>query len=235
MKSWCAMAILFAGLGLFAHADDISDAEAINRLSGQCGKDVLCYFSQDDVSQALGGNAVELVRSGMFNLDEADLYKDEDDSLSEDAAELLNVDLRATEFSARARVRKAVGANTNTSSHTGAPIWGSFINNFKKCAKECVPANLITFGERNNYSPTAGRGNYTCHAEGRAIDVGAIVCGGKTYRAIDNGRFATFVGCMKTKMKTLWHQGRKKGVTRGHYDHAHFSNGCVAADGNRWI
>jgi hypothetical protein len=98
-----------------------------------------------------------------------------------------------------------------------------------------LPANLITFGSRRNYSPTAGVGNYTCHAEGRAIDVGAIVCGGKTYRAIDNGRFATFVACMKPKMKTLWHQGRQKGVTRGHYDHAHFSNGCVAADGNRWI
>jgi hypothetical protein len=226
MRSWCATAILIAGLGFLAHADDISEVEAINGLGRQCGNDVLCYFSKDTVAEALGNNANELVGRGLFNLDEADLYMDE---------EILNVDLRATEFSAQARKRKAVGANTSTSSHTGAPIWGSFIHNFKKCAQGCLPANLITFGSRSNYSPTAGVGNYTCHAEGNAIDVGAIVCGGKTYRAVDNGRFATFVACMKPKMKTLWHQGRKKGVTRGHYDHAHFSNGCVAADGNRWI
>lgn len=235
MKSWCALAILIAGLGFSAHADDFFESEAVNRLNRQCGSDVLCYFSKDDVSEALGESAVELVRSGMFNLDEADLYADEEEGLNQDAAELLNVDLRATDFSASARRRKAVRADTSTSAHTGAPIWGSFINNFRKCAKGCLPANLITFGSRRNYSPTAGVGNYTCHAEGKAIDIGAVVCGGKVYRAIDNGRFATFVGCMKTKMKTLWHQNRKKGVTRGHYDHAHFSNGCVAADGNRWI
>jgi hypothetical protein len=226
MKAWCAMAILFAGLGFFAHADDLSEAEAINSLSQQCGNDVLCYFSKDSVAEALGDNANELVGRGLFNLDDEDLYMDEEEGLSDDAVELLNINLRT---------RKAVGANTNTSSHTRAPIWGSFINNFRKCAQGCLPANLITFGSRSNYSPTAGVGNYTCHAEGRAIDVGAIVCKGKTYRAIDNGRFATFVACMKPKMKTLWHQGRQKGVTRGHYDHAHFSNGCVAADGNRWI
>lgn len=231
MKSWCVVALMAAGMGLSAFAKDNSEVGAVNKLDRQCGSDVLCYFSREQVSNALGENAVNLVRSGMFELDQSDLYQEED-GLTEEAAEVLNVDLRATDFSARKRTRHA---DTNTSSHTSAPIWGSFVSNFNKCAPGCLPANLITFGSRNNFSPTAGRGNFSCHPEGRAIDVGAIVCKGKAYHAIDNGKFSEFVGCMKRKMKTLWHQGKKMGITRGHYDHAHFSNGCVAADGNNWI
>lgn len=234
MKSWCVVALMAAGLGFYAQAKDNLEAQAINGLSQQCGRDVLCYFSREQVSQALGGNAVELVRSGLFELDQSDIYKDEEGGLSQQAADTLNIDVGATEFSARKRSRPR-HASTDVSSHTSAPIWGSFVANFNKCAPGCLPANLITFGERNNLSPTAGRGNFSCHPEGRAIDVGAIVCKGKAHHAIDNGKFATFVACMKRKMKTLWHQGRKKGNTRGHYDHAHFSNGCVAADGNNWI
>lgn len=234
MKSWCVVALMATGLSYYAEAKNNTDVKAVNSLSRQCGNDVLCYFSREQVSEALGENGVELVRTGMFELDQSDLYKEEDGELSELAADTLDIQASATDFSARKKSRPR-HANTNTSSHTSAPIWGSFVANFNKCAPGCLPANLITFGERNNFSPTAGQGNFSCHPEGRAIDVGAIVCKGKAHFAIDNGKFATFVGCMKRKMKTLWHQGRKKGVTRGHYDHAHFSNGCVAADGNNWI
>lgn len=103
-----------------------------------------------------------------------------------------------------------------------APIWSSFYKNFKSCEPSCEPANWGTYGER---------ANCTCHSQGMAIDVGALSCGGKLFPAIKQGRFNTFVACMKKKMKTLYHNG--KGVTKGHWDHAHFSNGCNTRCG-RW-
>ena len=104
-----------------------------------------------------------------------------------------------------------------------APVWASFVSNFRKCAPGCVPADYETFGTR---------GKASCHNTGRAIDLGAIVCNGRTYEAIDGGRFTEFVGCMKSKMKTLYHNGRD--VTRGHHDHVHFSIGCVLAGGRNY-
>lgn len=96
-----------------------------------------------------------------------------------------------------------------------APIWPSFITNFKKCAPGCIPANYGTYGKR---------GGRSCHPSGRAVDVGAIICKGQTYKAINGGRFSEFVGCMRGQMKTLYRNG--KHITLGHRDHAHFSNGC---------
>lgn len=96
-----------------------------------------------------------------------------------------------------------------------APIWKSFIGNFKKCAPGCIPTRYGTYGKRRGKS---------CHPSGQAVDVGGIVCGGKTHWALQGGRFAQFVQCMKPKMKTLYRDGKHR--TLGHHDHAHFSNGC---------
>ena len=97
-----------------------------------------------------------------------------------------------------------------------APIWNSFIRNFKQCAPGCEPAQYAAFGHRDNLS---------CHPTGEAIDVGAMICEGRTYRAIDRGRFEEMVTCMRGKMKTLYRNGWH--VTKGHHDHAHFSDGCI--------
>lgn len=106
---------------------------------------------------------------------------------------------------------------------TKAPIWGPFMANFKKCAPGCVPANYSTYGKR---------GRPSCHNTGRAADVGAIVCGGKTYKAINRGKYESFVGCMKKYMIVLYRNG--KGITEGHHDHAHFSKGCTLPGGKKY-
>ncbi len=118
---------------------------------------------------------------------------------------------------------EADAALVQISSDRNAPIWSAFIANFRSCAQGCVPADYSTYGSRERAS---------CHNTGQAIDVGAIVCGGHTYKAISGGRFAKFVNCMGSKMKALYRNGR--GVTRGHHDHAHFSNGCTVAGGRRY-
>jgi hypothetical protein len=107
--------------------------------------------------------------------------------------------------------------------NTKAPIWASFISNFKKCAPGCQPANYATYGKR---------GKPSCHNTGRAVDVGAIVCGGVTHKAINRGRYEKMVNCMKGKMIVLYRNG--KGITTGHHDHAHFSNGCVLKGGKKY-
>lgn len=161
----------------------------------KCGDDLLCYFSNNEIRAALGE---ENVWPEEAKQTKQDPFEDEADDLNE-----------ATE----AVVELVRGAEN-------APIWGSFISNFRNCAPGCVPANYGTFGSR---------GRPSCHNTGRAVDVGAIVCGGTTHKAIHGGRFAAFVNCMRTKMKTIYRNGSH--VTQGHHDHAHFSNGCVVAGG----
>jgi hypothetical protein len=97
-----------------------------------------------------------------------------------------------------------------------SPIWKSFIRNFNRCAPGCEPMQYATYGHRDNLS---------CHPSGEAIDVHAMVCNGSKYRAIDRGRFEDMVDCMRGKMVTLYRNGWHK--TKGHHDHAHFSNGCI--------
>ena len=97
-----------------------------------------------------------------------------------------------------------------------APIWNRFYKDFKKCAPDCEPAQYGTWGSR---------GNASCHPSGQAVDVGAIKCGGTLHTALGGGKFATFVSCMRGKMKTLYRNGKHR--TKGHHDHAHFSYGCT--------
>lgn len=107
----------------------------------------------------------------------------------------------------------------------GYPIYASFVRNFRQCAPGCFP-KVVSVNRPQRVS---------CHHGGKAIDVGGIICGGKTYEAISeanyNGKFVAFKDCMKGKMKTLWHNQAYSAATKtsGHWDHAHFSNGCVIA------
>lgn len=112
----------------------------------------------------------------------------------------------------------------------GYPIYASFVRNFRQCAPGCFP--VVVSVNRP--------GAYSCHRGGRAIDVGGIICGGTKHMAIAeanwSGKFVAMKDCMKGKMKTLWHnQPYSKGtITSGHWDHAHFSNGCTLANGTRY-
>lgn len=166
----------------------------------KCGDDLLCYFSANEIRVALGEQNVwpeEVMQT------KRDPFEDEADDRNE---------------STDAVIELVRGGGDQS-----APIWSSFISNFRSCAQGCVPANYGTYGTR---------GRPSCHNTGRAVDVGAIVCGGSTHKAINGGRFAQFVACMRSKMKTLYRNGSH--VTQGHHDHAHFSNGCVVAGGRNY-
>lgn len=101
-----------------------------------------------------------------------------------------------------------------TFSSQSAPVWGPFIANLKKCAPGCQPVNFNAYRNQRN----------SCHYSGRALDVGGIRCDGRTHHAINGGKFASMVQCMKGKMKVLYRNG--PGRTSGHNDHGHFSLGC---------
>lgn len=162
----------------------------------RCGDNLLCYLSNADIQAALAGAA---------EWNEDTFRANPRAFANEDESEATEIPL----------IQKA--------GHERAPVWATFMANFRRCAPGCVPADYETFGQR---------GHASCHNTGRAIDVGAIICGGVEYKAVNGGRFTEFVGCMKSKMKTLYHNGRH--VTRGHRDHVHFSMGCVIAGGRNY-
>lgn len=108
------------------------------------------------------------------------------------------------------------------------PIWPVFERAFRNCSKDCIP-----------WEYHAKRPSYGCHSEGRALDLHAIKCGGKVYKAISEakvaGKFTSVKSCIarqKGIARVLWHNGR--GVTEGHYDHAHISLGCRRGGGRYW-
>lgn len=177
-----------------AHAEDVTKMN--------CGGDLRCYFSESELTEALGSPQAVVANEAFLQITNDDEFQTEDESTDGDFSSLIQ------------------SASLGRGGMPGdrAPIWGSFISNFKSCAPGCVPARFGTYGRRANAS---------CHTSGRAVDVGAIVCRGQTYPAIRGGRFAEFVSCMRGRMKTLYRNGRH--VTLGHHDHAHFSNGCQVA------
>lgn len=176
------------------HAAEINEQGLFEETQRNCGDDLRCYFSPLELEQALGTSRA----SDDAYQAHPEFHAEEDGGLTDEAWRMFDP------------------AKT-------APIWASFMANFKKCAPGCAPANYSTYGKRAKPS---------CHNTGRAADVGAIVCGGKTYKAINRGKYETFVGCMKKYMIVLYRNG--KGVTLGHHDHAHFSNGCIAGGKKYW-
>lgn len=157
------------------------------------------FFSPDELNEALGADADRLRTSGALTPSELDADSEDE---NEDAD--VTGAIEAKDF-----VQLARGGE-------GSPVWGPFVSNFRQCAPGCVPTNYNVYR----------RGRHTCHAQGRAIDVGAIICGGQTYAAINGGRFAQLVSCMQDKMVVLYREHRGRGKTKDHYDHAHFSIGC---------
>jgi hypothetical protein len=108
-------------------------------------------------------------------------------------------------------------------SSKGAPVMGPFLRNLKSCAPGCAPVDYNAYRSQSN----------SCHNTGRALDVHGIQCGGKTHMAINGGRFAEIVRCMKGKMHVLYRNG--PGTTSGHHDHGHFSIGCsIPGHPNYW-
>lgn len=130
------------------------------------------------------------------------------------------------------RVRVSIGKTSKgkRGKTESAPIWKPFIRNFEKCAPGCEPTDYGTWGKR---------GNRSCHPTGEAIDIFGMTCGNKHYPALNaprNGPFQKMVRCMKEKMgmSVLYRDKdpKKHGLTKAHYDHAHFSYTCKV-DGRR--
>jgi hypothetical protein len=121
----------------------------------------------------------------------------------------------------RPQVRITVSTRViSTASNMRTPIWGPFARNFAICAPGCQPARM------GIHRPEDGR--RSCHHSDRAIDVGAMICGGRAYTAY-TARFGQMVACMRQKMPTLyqqWHKRARYGDTQAHFDHAHFSIRC---------
>ena len=92
-------------------------------------------------------------------------------------------------------------------------IMGPYMAALARCAPGCSPYNYNVWR----------RGARSCHAQGRAIDVGGLLCGGNVVMA-STAKFSQVTACMSQYLGVLYHNGR--GRTRGHHDHAHFSIGC---------
>lgn len=130
--------------------------------------------------------------------------------------------------------QRAVRARNNAErSAQSSAAWTTFYRLFKQCAPNCEPTNYDAFAHNR----------YSCHNQGRAIDLHGMVCGGQVISAIQernqSGPFDQMVKCVQglgknpsSRMIVLWHQHNGRGVTRDHYDHAHFSIGCY--NGRYW-
>lgn len=112
---------------------------------------------------------------------------------------------------------------------SNAPIWNAFITGFHQCAPGCQPYDY------NAYRHSA----HSCHGQSKALDVHGMICGGQKIMAIGNSpRWRKLVSCMRTKVQKVLYQNKPwkggRNITEGHYDHAHFSNGCTLKNGRRY-
>jgi len=108
-------------------------------------------------------------------------------------------------------------------------VWSSFQRNFEECAPGCQPVDM------GSYRDPHVRPKPSCHHISAAIDVGGMKCGGQLYMARretarpnnGRGRFSDVVRCIERKgMRTMY-------MVADHFDHAHFSYGCVLPGGIR--
>lgn len=131
--------------------------------------------------------------------------------------------------------QRAVQARNNAErSAQNSAAWPTFYRLFKQCAPNCEPTSYDAFAHNR----------YSCHNQGRAIDLHGMVCGGQVFMAIQDrnqsGPFDKMVRCVQglgqnpsSRMIVLWHQNNgRRGVTQDHYDHGHFSIGCY--NGSYW-
>ena len=240
------MHAIFAGLILFAsilvHADtstelkfDQAEADYYNSLQAKCGDNLLCYYSAEEVESALGITPTEALVRGMLDENATEAYEPE--VLVKPVADAARTSLKEdTDFSASRRshhsgshhrysrrgrggggsdagVRHAlVGAHQSS-----GQIWGAFISVLHSCSPGCVPQDYNCY--RGDSS--------SCHSKGRAVDVGAISCGGHVHYAIDGGAFASLVSCAEHHgLHVLYMESHGRGLTQDHHNHGHFSLGC---------
>lgn len=120
---------------------------------------------------------------------------------------------------------------TAPSSVLRSRIWSSFARYFEECAPGCQPVGM------GSYRDPHLRPHPSCHHINAAIDVAGMRCGSTAYMAsressgrnAGKGRFSELVRCMHRKgMRTMY-------MEHNHYDHAHFSYGCILPSGKRMI
>jgi hypothetical protein len=132
---------------------------------------------------------------------------------------------------AKPALRLPVHHITGPSDVLRSRIWSSFAKYFEECAPGCQPVGM------GSYRDPHARPKPSCHHISAAIDVAGMRCGRSTYMAIrestgrnaGQGRYSDLVRCMHRKgMRTMY-------MEHDHYDHAHFSYGCVLPSGIRMI
>ncbi len=214
--------------------------EDLARVEAYCGDNLACYFTKEEVAQAFGGGKMS-IEAGLFDLmkmENSEKYAEEDENVFKEVQKAEVRSEMRKEYSEKQQDKKKEKKVKKESSvlkmtgirASGYPIYASFVAKFRQCASGCFP-HVVSVNRP---------GAHSCHNGGKAIDVGAIVCGGVKHDAFAEawkpGRFTQFVGCMKRKMKTLFHNDDYSPATKtsGHWDHAHFSNGCVLAGGHRY-
>lgn len=114
-----------------------------------------------------------------------------------------------------------------------APIYSSFSAQFARCLPGCTPSQVGTWGSR---------GGRSCHPGGKAVDVGAVKCGSRLTKAINDspskkGKVDQLARCFKAAGWTvLWHKCASNTSTRNattcHKDHVHLSK-CCTVNGKR--
>ena len=126
--------------------------------------------------------------------------------------------------------------------HQKAPVFKKFKKAFINCAPlGCDAGRGHTYGRRSRAS---------CHTSGDAIDLHSIICNGREYSS-NHPTFTSLVRCITTQFyrgnrwKAL-HQDthghcsgvgpntRSSLVTSCHWDHAHFSLGCMRNGRRIW-
>jgi hypothetical protein len=231
---------LLAGQAQALGNANVSEAELLREdvtyytnLAAGCGENsdnLLCYFSPQEIQQALGLSATEALTRGLLDPSAAENFAAEDGGDFEyeiSARRAVGRSKRPVykkRYTRSSRGRGGAGrALVGYRSGAGAPVWGRFIATLKSCKPGCVPVD---------YNAYRG-GGFSCHNSGRAIDVGGIACGGSTHYALGQGQYASFVSCARRSMKVLYRDGRGD-LTTGHYNHGHFSIGCPRPGGGRY-
>jgi hypothetical protein len=243
MKFACALLAILMTAQVHANpADeklDPAEVDYYNSLYAKCGDNLLCYFSKEEIQEALGTSPAEALAKGLLSADASDRFASEDFATVEENSlfasadpDLLGSNAGKTRTKSRGS-RKAGGSCSRGTRHalegyhqSGGPIWGAFIAAMKSCKPGCVPKDY------NCYRPESS--GFSCHNSSRAVDVGAIVCKGRSFFAIDRGPFADLVSCARRKgLKVLYMQ---KGCdnTVSHHNHGHFSVGCPRPNGGRY-
>jgi hypothetical protein len=242
--------ILSAMMFTQVHAVEVNSADAdyYNAIAKDCGTNLQCYFTPQEIESALGMPVAEAQEKGL--LDESPMQRFADEGFEQNSghealegvpmaameeSDLLGSEVRRRRRSGRAG-RHGVRRSGGVCSHTtralvgyhqqGSPVWGHFISALKSFRSDCVPQDYNTFRPRSD--------GFSCHNSNRAVDVGAISCGGRKHYAINGGTFAQLVSSARRKgMHVLYMQGGCD-YTQSHKNHGHFSIGCPRPGGGRY-